>query len=64
MDLFGTYEMFLIRFGFLCIFFGFLGIVEIDFGFFIKNFFDFWIFLSFCKIFPWFFGNLKEIRDL
>ena len=38
MDLFGPYEMFLIRFGFLCIFFGLFGIVEIDFGSFIKIF--------------------------
>ena len=36
MDLFGPYGKFLIRFGFLCIFFGLLGIVEIDFGLFIK----------------------------
>ena len=36
MDLFGPYGMFLIWFGFLRIFFGLLGIVEIDFGSFIK----------------------------
>ena len=38
MDLSGIFDMFLIRFGFLCIFFGFLDIVEIDFGLFIKIF--------------------------
>ena len=42
MDLFGPYGMFLIRFGFLCIVFGLLGIVEIDFGLFIKIFLIFW----------------------
>ena len=31
MDLFGLYGMFLISFGFLCIFFGLFGIVEIAF---------------------------------
>ena len=36
MDLFGPYGMLLIWFGFLRIFFGLLGIVEIDFGSFIK----------------------------
>ena len=41
MDLFGPYGMFLIRFGFLCIFFGFFGTVEIDFGSFRKIFFIF-----------------------
>ena len=38
MDLFGPYGMFLIWFGFLFIFFSLLGIVEIDFGSFIKIF--------------------------
>ena len=38
MDLFRPYGMFFIRFGFLCIFFGFFSIVEIDFGSFIKIF--------------------------
>ena len=38
MDLFGPYGMFWIRSRFLCIFFGLLGIVEIDFGSFIKIF--------------------------
>ena len=42
MDLFGPYGMFLIRFSFLCIFFGFLAIVEIDFGSSIKIFWNFW----------------------
>ena len=64
MDLFGPYGMFLIRFGFLCIFFCLLGIVEIDFGSFIKIYFYFWVLLSFSNNFPWFFGNFKEIRDL
>ena len=41
MDLFGLYGMFLIRFRFLCIFFGFFAIVEIDFGSFIKIFWNF-----------------------
>ena len=36
MDLFGLYGRFLIRFRFLCIFFGFFDIVKIDFGSFIK----------------------------
>ena len=38
MDLFGPHGIFLIRFSFLCIFFGLFGIVEIDFGSFIKIF--------------------------
>ena len=38
MDLFGPYGIFLIWFGVLCIFFGLLSIVEIDFGSFIKVF--------------------------
>ena len=38
MDLFGLYGMFLISFGFLCIFFDFFSIVEIDFGSFIMSF--------------------------
>ena len=38
MDHFEPNGMFLIWFGFLCIFFGLLGIVEIDFGSFIKIF--------------------------
>ena len=38
MDLLVPYGMVLIRFGFLCIFFGLLGIVKIDFGSFIKIF--------------------------
>ena len=50
--------MFLISFGFICIFFGLFGIVEIDFGSFIKIFFNSWVFLSFSKIFSRFFGNL------
>ena len=32
MDLFGLYGMFLICFGFLCIFFGHLGAFKIDFN--------------------------------
>ena len=46
MDLFEPYGMFLIWFGFLCIFFGLLGVVEIDFGSFIKIFLIF-VFLKF-----------------
>ena len=38
MNLFGPYGMFLIWFGFLCIFLGLLGVVEIDVGSFIKVF--------------------------
>ena len=38
MDLFGPYGTFLNWFGFLCIFFGLLGIVEINFGSFVKIF--------------------------
>ena len=38
MDISGLSDMFLIRFGFLCIFFGFLAIVEIDFRSLIKIF--------------------------
>ena len=64
MDLFGLYGIFLISFGFLCIFFGIFGIVKIDFGSFIKFFFHFWVSLSFCKIFPRFFGNLQKICHL
>ena len=41
MDLFGPYGMFLIWFGFLCIFFGLLGIVDIDLGSFMNIFFNF-----------------------
>ena len=51
MDLFGPYRMFLIRFGFLCIFFGFFGIVKIDFGSFIKIFLNFLrSYGSFCSL--------------
>ena len=39
MGLFGLYGMFLISFGFLCIFFGLFGAFELDFRSFIKIFF-------------------------
>ena len=39
MGLFGLYDMFLISFGFLCIFLGLFSAFELDFGSFIKTFF-------------------------
>ena len=60
MDLFGPYGMFLIRFGFFCIFFGLLGIVEIDFGSFIKIFLIFGFSSVFLRFFLGFLGTKKK----
>ena len=56
MDIFGPYGIFLIRFGFLCIFF-FFGIVEIDFGSFIKIFLIFGFSYVFLRFFLDFLGT-------
>ena len=61
MDLFGPYRMFLIWFGFLCIFFGLLGIVEIDFGSFIKIFLIFGFSSVFLRFFLGFFEVSKKL---
>ena len=57
MDLVGPYGMFLIRFAHLCIFFGLLGMVEIDFGSFIKIFLIFRFSYVFVKFFLGFLGT-------
>ena len=56
MELFGPYGMFLIWLGFLRIFFGLLGIVEIDFGSFIKIVLIFGFSLVFLRFFLGFLG--------
>ena len=57
MDHFEPYGMFLIWFGSLCIFFGLLGIVEIDFGSLIKIFLIFRFSSVFVRFFLGFLGT-------
>ena len=61
MDLFGPYGLFLIWFGFLCIFFSLWGHVKIDFGSFIKKFLIFGFSLVFVRFFLGFFGVYKKL---
>ena len=60
MDLSGLFGMFLIRFGFLCIFFGFLAIVEIDFRSLITIFWNFGFSYVFQRFFLGFLGFYKR----
>ena len=60
MDLFGLYGMFLIRFGFLFIFFGFFAIVEIDFRSLINIFWNFRFSYVFQRFFLGFLGFYKK----
>ena len=57
MNLFGPYGIILIWFGFLRIFFGILGIVEIDFGSFITIFLTFGFSSVFLRFFLGFLGT-------
>ena len=60
MDLSRLFGMFLIRFGFLCIFFGFLAIVEIDFRSRITIFWNFGFSYVFQRFFLGFLGFYKK----
>ena len=60
MDVCGLFGMFLIRFGFLCIFFGFFAIVEIDFRSRIKILWNFGFSYVFQRFFFEFLGFHKK----
>ena len=60
MDLYVPYGMFRIRFGFLCMFFGLFGIVEIDKRLFIKIFLIFGFSQVFLRFFLGFLGTHKK----
>ena len=60
MDLFEPDGMFLIRFGFSCIFFGLFGIVEIHIGLFIKIYLILGFSQVFLRFFLGFLGTYKK----
>ena len=60
MDLSGLFRMFLIRFGFLCIFFGFFAIVEIDFRSLLNILWNFGFSYVFQRFFLGFLGFYKK----